>query len=105
MVAMGLVGQKGEFGLEGSGIIRRVGPDVDDFQCGDQVALMNSGLLATRVIVPRKSCLKLPEDLTMKDAATMLSVYVTAIYSLLHAGGLTKGQVCSMHRYPCFLPY
>jgi NADPH:quinone reductase-like Zn-dependent oxidoreductase len=93
MVAMGVVGSKKEFGVEGSGIVRRVGPDVTGLQYGDRVALMHCGLFATRVVSFHQFCLKLPNDISLEDAATMLSVYVTAIYSLIYVGALKKGQV------------
>lgn len=98
MVAMGLVGSKNEFGLEGSGVVRRAGPGVNNLQCGDRVALMHSGILATRVVASQQSCMKLPENLSLENAATMLSVYVTAIYSLVHVGALKEGQVSQCYR-------
>ncbi|KAK2756138.1 Type I Iterative PKS [Arachnomyces sp. PD_36] len=97
MVAMGLVGSKDELGLEGSGVIRRVGPGVNGLQCGDRVALMHCGLLATRIVAAQQSCLKLPETLSLEDSASMLSVYVTAIYSIVHAGMLKEGQSILIH--------
>jgi NADPH:quinone reductase-like Zn-dependent oxidoreductase len=93
MVAMGFFGIKEELGLEGSGIVIRVGSDVTDFSVGDPVVLMHSGVLATNVVVPQEACIKLPDGLSMADAATMLTAYVTVLHSLLEVGGLRKGQV------------
>ncbi|CAG8909895.1 unnamed protein product [Penicillium egyptiacum] len=92
MVAMGFFGNKEDLGLEGSGIVLQVGPDVTDIMVGDRVVLMHSGVLASNVVVPQEACLKLPQGLSMADAATMLTAYVTVLYSLLEIGALRKGQ-------------
>lgn len=92
MVAMGFFGSKEDLGLEGSGIVLQVGRDVMDIQIGDRVALMHSGVLTSNVVVPQEACIKLPEGLSMADAATMLTAYVTVLYSLLDIGGLKKNQ-------------
>lgn len=92
MVAMGFFGNKEDLGLEGSGIVLQVGRDVIDIRIGDRVALMHSGVLASNVVVPQEACIKLPEGLSMADAATMLTAYVTVLYSLLEIGSLKKNQ-------------
>lgn len=93
MVAMGFFGNKEDLGLEGSGIVLQVGPSVTDMAVGDRVILMHSGVLASNVVVPQEACIKLPQGLSMADAATMLTAYVTVLYSLLEIGALKKGQV------------
>lgn len=99
MVAMGFFGNKEDLGLEGSGIVLQVGPGVTDITVGDRVILMHSGVLASNVVVPQEACIKLPQGLSMADAATMLTAYVTVLYSLLEIGALKKGQVS----YYCLL--
>lgn len=91
---MGFFGNKEDLGLEGSGVVLHVGSDVTGIHVGDRVALMHSGVLASNVTVPQEACIKLPEGLSMADAATMLTAYVTVLYSLLEMGYLKKGQVC-----------
>lgn len=92
MVAMGFFGNKEDLGLEGSGIVLQVGPGVTGITVGDRVILMHSGVLASNVVVPQQACIKLPQGLSMADAATMLTAYVTVLYSLLEVGALKKGQ-------------
>lgn len=92
MVSMGFFGNKEDLGLEGSGIVLQVGPDVTGITVGDRVVLMHSGVLASNVVVPQEACIKLPQGLSMADAATMLTAYVTVLYSLLEIGALKKGQ-------------
>lgn len=95
MVAMGLVGNKSQIGLEASGIVLKVGDQVTEFQVGDKVGIMGSGLCTTRTCIAAASCWKIPERLSLQDASAVLVPYLTAIYSLLHVGGLRTGQVSS----------
>ncbi|CAG8097448.1 unnamed protein product [Penicillium olsonii] len=97
MVSMGFFGSKEDLGLEGSGIVHRIGSEVKGFAVGDRVALMHTGTLASKVTVPQDACIHLPEKLSMADAATMLTAYVTVMYSLLEVGSLKKGQSVLIH--------
>src|SRR3569623_748327 len=93
MVAMGFVGDKSELGLEGSGIVRRVGPAVVGFYIGDQVAVIAPGSFQSRIITSPQQCVKTPHGMSLENAATMLTVYATSLYCLLEIGRLKKGQV------------
>ena len=93
MVAMGFFGDKRDLGLEGSGVILQIGADVKQLSVGERVVLMHPGALCSRMTVPEEACIKLPEKLSMADAATMLAAYVTVLYSLLEVGLLKHGQV------------
>ncbi|KAJ5808325.1 hypothetical protein N7474_009594 [Penicillium riverlandense] len=97
MVAMGFFGDKSEFGLEGSAIVRRVGPLVKHVQEGDKVIVSTQGLLCTRKVVSADSCFPLFADLSLQDGATVACVYGTAIHSLLEVGNLRKGQSVLIH--------
>ncbi|KGO78334.1 Acyl transferase/acyl hydrolase/lysophospholipase [Penicillium italicum] len=94
MVAMGFFGNKEDLGLEGSGIVLQVGADVTDITVGDRVVLMHSGVLASNVVVPQEACIKLPQGLSMADAATMLTAYSVLIHSACGGVGLAALQVC-----------
>ncbi|KAJ3494941.1 hypothetical protein NLG97_g3747 [Lecanicillium saksenae] len=97
MVALGLVGTKSQFGLEASGVVCQVGTGVDEFSIGDRVGFVGSGLCQTRVNLPSASCWKIPESVSMEVAACTLVPFLTALYSLIYAGGLTKGQSVLIH--------
>ena len=97
MVAMGVVGDKTEFGLEGSGFIRRVGSSVKHLQVGQAVVIVTDGLLCTRKIVPAHCCSPLVPGLSLADAATVPSVFTTAIYSLIEICRLQEGQSVLIH--------
>ncbi|KAE8422418.1 putative polyketide synthase [Aspergillus pseudocaelatus] len=97
MVAMGFVGSIGEMGLEGSGVVRRVGLNVSNIMPGDEILIHDVGLLCTRTIVNQQRCLKLPKRLSTQDAVNMASVFATAIYSLINVGQLKKAQTVLIH--------
>ncbi|KAB8271955.1 putative polyketide synthase [Aspergillus minisclerotigenes] len=97
MIAMGLVGSIGELGLEGSGVVRRVGSNVSNIMPGDEILVQDTGLMCTRTIVNHQHCLKLPKGLSTQDAVNMASVFATAIYSLIDIGQLKKSQTVLIH--------
>lgn len=99
MIARGAVGNTDQLGLEASGVVRRVGLDVHDFQVGDKVGIVGSGMFQTRITVPIRQCWKLPESFPLDHAATMQVAYLTAMYALLHLAGLSEGQVRRLHQH------
>ena len=81
-------------GIDTTGIIRRVGSGVHDVAVGDRIfALAPHGCITDRLILPSSLAVKLPDELSYEDAATMPCCFATAIYSLLDVGRLMKGQV------------
>ena len=86
-----------EVGMEGSGIVRRVGSAVRHSRVGDEVAFIQGGCIANRVVVNERHVFAKPTRLTMEEAASVLSVYVTAYYSLIHLARLRKGQRVLIH--------
>ena len=86
-----------EVGMEGSGVVRRVGPEVRHCRAGDEVAFIKGGCIANRVVVDEHHVFVKPERLSMEEAASVLSVYVTAYYSLIHLARLRKGQRVLIH--------
>ncbi|GAB1195409.1 hypothetical protein APSETT444_004668 [Aspergillus pseudonomiae] len=92
MISMGVLGKPEDMGLEGSGVVRQVGTSVKSLQVGDRVVLAGKGIFQTSIVVPERCCLKVPQTLSLQQAATMPVVYGTAIHSLVELGGLRKGQ-------------
>lgn len=75
-------------GFDIAGTIEQVSDDHDGtFQVGDKVyGATFFGSYSTRVLVPSKQLRKLPNNLTMVQAAAVPAVSLTALYSL-HLGG------------------
>ena len=86
-----------EVGMEASGVVRRVGPDVRHCSAGDEVAFIQGGCIANRVVVNEHLVFAKPECLSMEEAASSLSVYVTAYYALIHLARLRRGQRVLIH--------
>lgn len=83
------------FGLEGAGVVRRIGSQVRTLRIGDRVAVVEHNMFATTVTTLEVLCVKIPDNLSFNEASTMFFPYITAMYSLMDVGGLMKGQVCN----------
>lgn len=98
LVGMNLIDYAGRYhGLEGAGVVRRVGPKVKLFKQGDRVTAMEHNILSTLLITNEIMCVKIPESLSFIDAATMFTVYATVQQSLITIGQLKKGQSLLIH--------
>ena len=106
LVSSDLVDDKDEssgLGCEASGIIRRVGIHVKDFQPGDRVVVLASGAFSTVLTTPSSLCAPIPEDMSFEQAATMPCVYSTVIYSLIELGQLDADQVRYIRSLMCLI--
>ena len=86
-----------EVGMEASGVVRRAGTAVEELEPGDEVVFVDGGCIANRTVVGQHRVFPKPAGLTMEEAASSLSVYVTAYYSLIHLARLRKGQRVLIH--------
>ncbi|EKG12982.1 Beta-ketoacyl synthase [Macrophomina phaseolina MS6] len=83
-VTMGIVPENEHLlGLEGAGVVRRVGAGVSAFAVGDRVVTIEKGLLANRIHAPEKRVVKIPDVMSFEEAATMPVVFATAVYAVL----------------------
>lgn len=107
MAAMGFVGQKDELGIEGTGVVLRVGSDIEDIGTGDKVLLLGAGILTTQAIKARQECILLPKTASVKDVATMATVFVTVIYCFVYLAQIRKDQVsqCERALLLLFIPF
>ncbi len=80
-------------GLDAAGIVRRIGPRVQDLSVGDRVFAIGPGSFATSMAIPAMQCARLPDSLPLEEAATMPLAFATAIYSLMDLGQLKESQV------------
>lgn len=98
LVGMNLIDHVGRYhGLEGAGVVRRVGAKVQRFQPGDRVTAMEHNMLSTLLVAHEVMCVKIPDSLGFMDAATMFTVYGTAQQSLIAVGQLKKGESLLIH--------
>lgn len=98
LVGMNLLDQVGRYhGLEGAGIVRRVGANVTDLRPGDRVAAQEHNMLSTLLVADEMMCVKLPDWLSLIDAATLFTVYATVQQALLMVGRLGRGESVLIH--------
>nr|A0A3G9H990.1 RecName: Full=Highly reducing polyketide synthase ALT1; Short=HR-PKS FUM1; AltName: Full=AAL-toxin biosynthesis cluster protein 1 [Alternaria alternata]BBG74267.1 polyketide synthase [Alternaria alternata] len=98
LVCMGIVEANDvSIGLEGSGVVRKVGNGVTGLQAGDRVFYMADNCFSSQITISALRCVKIPSSLSFEQAATMPCVYATVIHSLLDMGGLQSGQSVLIH--------
>uniref|UniRef100_A0A0B7KGY7 Uncharacterized protein n=1 Tax=Bionectria ochroleuca TaxID=29856 RepID=A0A0B7KGY7_BIOOC len=97
-IATGSIDTSSPFlGHEAAGIVRHVGPQVQHLQAGDRVILLGHGTLATTVTESAQRVIRIPNNLSFNDAATLASAYGLVIYSLKQVGQLERGQSILIH--------
>jgi len=86
-----------EVGMEASGVVRRLGEGTDYCRVGDEVMFTQGGCIANRTTLEKHFLFAKPARLSMEEAASSLSVYVTAYYALVHLARLGKGRRVLIH--------
>jgi len=86
-------------GMEASGIIKEVGPDVSNFSIGDKVAYaaVPLGAYATHRIFKTDSLVKVPEEIDLTLAATLMTKGLTTFYLLHKTYPVTSGETILFH--------
>jgi putative PIG3 family NAD(P)H quinone oxidoreductase len=85
-------------GLECSGTIAELGPDVSEWTVGDHVcALLTGGGYAEQVVVPAGQLLPVPDGVGLVDAAALPEVVCTVWSNVFMAAGLRPGEVLLVH--------
>ncbi len=86
-------------GLEAAGKIDEVGSNVNEFSKGDNIAYasMPIGAYSEQRIIPAKICVKLPEGISHKLAATLMTKGLTTNYLLTKTYNLKAGETILFH--------
>lgn len=85
-------------GLEVSGRVAAVAPDVAEWQVGDRVcALTPGGGYAEYCAAPAANCLPIPEGLGMRDAASLPENWFTVYDNVITRGRLATGETILIH--------
>ncbi|SBT49390.1 NAD(P)H-quinone oxidoreductase [Micromonospora auratinigra] len=85
-------------GLECSGVVSAVGPDVTGWTEGQEVcALLAGGGYAERVAVPAGQLLPVPAGVDVVDAAALPEVACTVWSNVVKLAGLAKGETLLVH--------
>jgi NADPH:quinone reductase len=86
-------------GIEGAGIIEKVGPDVNDFSIGDRVAYasMPIGSYSTHRIFPTKKLVKVPKGIEFENVVTLMTKGITTFYLLHKTYPVRSGETILFH--------
>ncbi len=85
-------------GLECSGTIAALGPDVDGWSVGDQVcALLAGGGYASRVVVPAGQVMPVPDGVDLVTAAALPEVACTVWSNVFMIAGLQPAETLLVH--------
>jgi acyl transferase domain-containing protein/acyl carrier protein/SAM-dependent methyltransferase len=85
------------FGLECAGVVRAVGPAVQDFAVGDRVMAFAPAAIGTRVMTPAAAVTSIPPEVSFAAAATLPVAFVTVIYALGNLAQLAPGEHILIH--------
>jgi phthiocerol/phenolphthiocerol synthesis type-I polyketide synthase C len=105
MYAMGLLSDEAveagfagaTIGMELSGRIVRVGPDVEGWAPGDAVLGFAPASYATRVVTRATAIARKPEHVSFEEAATIPTTFFTAYYALCELARLRRGERVLVH--------
>lgn len=85
-------------GLEGSGVVEAVGPEVSEVKVGDRVAYTGvPGAYAEYALVPAARLVRLPAGLSAQDGAAAMLQGMTAHYLVHTTYPLKPGDTCLVH--------
>jgi NADPH:quinone reductase-like Zn-dependent oxidoreductase/NAD(P)-dependent dehydrogenase (short-subunit alcohol dehydrogenase family)/aryl carrier-like protein len=96
MVSMGQIPDK-FIGLEASGIILRVGNNVQNFNIGDEVSFLGHGAHSTVFRTKAAFCQLIPCGLSFAQAACLPLAHCTAYHALINKARAKKGQSILIH--------
>ena len=86
-------------GMEASGTIKEVGPDVSNFSVGDKVAYATVplGAYSTHRIFKTNNLVKVPDEIDLTLAATLMTKGLTTFYLLHKTYPVSSGETILFH--------
>ena len=93
---MGLT-DSSEMGFDASGIVKRVGAAVKLVQPGDRVATLCNGALRSLLRTNASLVVRLPDNMSLEEGASLPAAYVIAYHGLCEVGRLVQGETVLIH--------
>ena len=86
-------------GLEGAGIITKIGENVKNFKVGDKISYAGIplGSYSTHRNYPTKNLVKVPDDIDLEVAATLMTKGLTTFYLLHKTFPVKSAQTILFH--------
>lgn len=83
-------------GLEGAGVVRRVGKDVHSLKIGQRVLLHNKGTFANRLQLYPEKCHVIPDEISFEVSRP----YITSRFELTNSPGRSNDAKCVSRDHP-----
>jgi len=85
-------------GMEFAGRVVGLGDRVSSLSIGDEVmGIVGGGAYAQRLVVHERQTMPIPSAVSLRDAAAIPEVFITAFDALVVQGGLTSGRTALVH--------
>ena len=85
-------------GLEFAGVVERVGSEVRTLRAGDRVmAITGGGAMATHIVMHERELVRVPDGMSLSDAAALPEVFMTAYDAMVTQGKLAMGETVLIH--------
>jgi len=85
------------YGLECAGVVRTLGPGVENLAVGDRVMAFAPASLSTQVVTIAEAVAAIPPEMSFAEAATIPVTFVTVAYALGHLAKLAPGEHVLIH--------
>lgn len=95
MVALGQV--EGYLGQDCSGVVSEIGKGVTNVSVGDRVCASGRETFSTVLECNALNAIRIPDEMTFTDGASVLAVYCTAYYCLITVAHLRQGESVLIH--------
>lgn len=96
MIAMGQI-PRPELGHEACGVVSRTGRGVTEVSLGDRVVFVGPGAMKTHLRANQSNFLKIPDNMTLEEGASIPIAYATAYRSLVEVARLQRGESVLIH--------
>ncbi len=86
-------------GIEGAGVIEKIGRDVKEFKIGDRVAYasMPLGSYSTHRVFPTTKLVKVPDEIELENVVTLMTKGFTVFYLLHKTYPVKSGETILFH--------
>lgn len=95
MVTLGQV--EGYLGHDCSGIVSEIGDSVTNVSIGDRVCALGRETFSTNLECNALYAIKIPDEVSFPDGASIPAAFCTAYYSLVTVGQLQRGESVLVH--------
>jgi acyl transferase domain-containing protein/NADPH:quinone reductase-like Zn-dependent oxidoreductase/acyl carrier protein/SAM-dependent methyltransferase len=84
-------------GMECAGIVTGVGPEVSEFEVGDEVMGFAPACFSSRIVTGGRTLVKMPQSWSFEEAATVPVAFFTVVYALKYLAHLQRGERVLVH--------